>query len=115
MHITYAMVRDEIPAIIETRGENFVYENHPGSGGTCMYAWEGKPDCLIGCYLTDLGFPIEAFAEFEGKSIDDVFSDEFPKKNNFTAEPEAIMAMAKLQHLQDNGYSWGDAYAGTFE
>jgi len=109
------MVRDDLPGIIATRGDDFVYDTHPGSGGTCQYVWEGQPDCLFGCYLADLGVPVEAFAPFEGKSVDDLFVDGHLKEYGVTAEPEAILAMLGVQNLQDNNYSWGDSYRQIFE
>lgn len=114
MHITYEMVRDDLPAIIATRGEDFVYTTHPAAGGTCMYVYKNKPDCLIGCYLADLGVPLEAFADVESKGIDDILN-EGHLDTYVTADHEAIHAMARIQQLQDDSYSWGDSYASTFE
>lgn len=115
MHITYAMVRDDMPRIIATKGENFTYSPPEGSDGTCQYIWNGKPDCLIGCYLVDLGIPIEAFESDQVKEISDLVLDGTLIKYGYTVEPEAAHAMSKLQWLQDLAYSWGDAYTSTFE
>lgn len=115
MHITYSMVRDDIPLIIDTRGRDYVYEVPRGAGGTCQYMWDGAPSCLIGTYLVDLGLPPEAFAEVEGKGIDDIVLQGHLSDYGFTVEPEALLAMGKIQDLQDNSYSWGDAYDYTFE
>lgn len=115
MHITWAMVRDELPTTIATRGEDFQYSPPEGSMGTCQYIWDGKPDCLFGCYLVDLGVPVEAFAALEGKGIDEIFMDDRLKEYGFTAEPEALMAMGQVQTLQDEQYTWGDSYYRVFE
>lgn len=115
MHITYAMVKDDLPGIIAQRGGDFQYETHPGSGGTCMYVWDGQPDCLIGCYLADLGLPLEAFEAIEGSGIDSGFDNGHLEKYGFTAEREAITAMERIQNLQDNEYTWGDAYDRIFD
>lgn len=115
MHITYSMVENDIPRIIAQKSTNFTYTTHSGSNGTCTYVWKGEPDCLIGRYLVDLGLPIEAFEPHEGKGVDDLFQDGHLEGYEFSAEPEAIIAMAKIQHLQDNDYSWGEAYNYTFD
>jgi hypothetical protein len=108
------MVREGIPDIIQQEGSAFQYSPHSGSGGTCTYVWEGEPDCLIGRYLVDLGLPIEAFLGHEGKGVDDLFLDGHLKKYEFSAEPEAILAMKNIQDLQDNELTWGEAYENTF-
>lgn len=115
MHITYEDVKNEIPRIIATRGESFVYTTHRDADGTCMYVYKGKPDCLIGCYLADKGLPLEAFANAESKSIDDVFDEGHFEDYGFSADYDAIQAMVTLQLFQDDSYSWGEAYAGTFD
>jgi len=109
------MVQEDLPAIIATKGEDFQYEVHPGSGGTCLYVWEGEPDCLIGCYLADLGLPLEAFSKFEGSGIDSAFGNGHLEEFGFTADYEAINAMERIQNLQDNQYTWGDAYDRIFD
>lgn len=117
MHITYAMVRDDLPAIIATKGEDFKYETPPG--GTCLYVEHGAPSCLIGHYLIDLGFPSEAFMSLEGNGVESLFHEdnfkEIMASHGFTADPEAVYAMGKVQDLQDNEYYWGDAYSRVFE
>lgn len=115
VHITYAMVRDEMPRIIETRGENFIYDPPKGTNSTCQYVWEGKPDCLIGCFLVDLGVPLEAFESDQVKEISDLVLDGTLERYGCNVEPEAMHAMAKIQWLQDLGYPWGYAYNNAFE
>lgn len=117
MHITYAMVRDDLPRIIAVKGEDYQYD--VPFGGTCLYVDKGAPSCLIGHYLIDLGFPMEAFESYEGRGIESLFHEEdgkeFMASHGFTADPEAVYAMGKVQDLQDNRYSWGQAYESVFE
>jgi len=111
------MVRDDLPLIIETKEEGFTYE--APKNDTCLYVHEGAPSCLIGHYLIDLGFPIDAFDELEGVGIESLFHENAYKvlmeEQGFTADPEAVYAMSKVQDLQDNGYSWETAYGRVFE
>lgn len=117
MHITYSMVRDGLSAIIAEKGEDFQYV--VPRGGTCLYVENDCPSCLIGHYLIELGFPMEAFTALEGNGVESLFHDENLKEimasHGFTAEPEAVYAMGKVQDLQDNEYYWGDAYSRVFE
>ena len=116
MHITYAMVRDGMPRVIETKGDQFVYNPPRNAGGTCQYIWDGEPDCLIACYLVDLGVPIEAFDTGEDvMGIDELISKGHLEEFGVTVEPEAMHAMSRIQSLQDDQYPWGDAYRMTFE
>jgi len=110
MHISHEMVRDGIPTIIETRGDDFVYQIHSGSGATCMYVWEGEPDCLIGCFLADLGLPLEAFNDHEGSEIETAVEKGLLSDNGFTIDPEALHLLGKLQYWQDAHEPWGVAY-----
>ena len=114
MHITYEMARDGIPAIIDTRGVDFVYQTHPGSAGTCMYVWDGKPDCLVGCFLADLGLPLDAFKDHEGSEIETAVEKGLLSDNGFTIDPEALHALGKLQYWQDDQAAWGTAYDRAF-
>lgn len=115
MLITYADVRDDMPRIIATRGDDFVYNPPRLANGTCQYVWDGEPDCLIACYLMDLGLPAEAFDTEQVKGIDDLILDGNLEEYGFTVEPSAMYALARLQNLQDDQYPWGDAYRMTFE
>lgn len=114
-HITYAMVRDGLPEVIAARGSHYTYEVPEGAQFTCRYAWEGCPSCMIGQYLNDLGFPLEGFDPVEGTDVEGLFRNGHMAKYGFTADPEAVYAMQKVQYLQDDGYAWGDCYARVFE
>lgn len=114
--ITYDDVVAELPAIIATRGEDFVYALHSDSElpYTCTYIYNGEPDCLIGCYLVSKGVPVEAFGPYEGDGVDlllanSVFSEWV------TATPEAVTLLVDIQDNQDEGIPWGAAYTKAVE
>lgn len=111
MHITYDMVREDLPRIIDIKGRDYTYMA-PG-GDTCLYVYNDKPSCLIGHYLVDLGYPLDGFVE--GKDIQDFFLDGHAEKQGFTAEDDAVYAMLRVQQYQDEGFPWGTAYDNTFE
>lgn len=115
-HITYEDVVAELPAIIATRGEDFVYRIHSDGDhhNTCTYIHNGEPDCIIGCYLVSRGVPVDAFEQHEGSGVDTLFGygwlDEW-----VTATPEAIALMGNIQDNQDMHYPWGEAYTKAVE
>lgn len=114
-HITYDMVRDDFPAIIERKGENFIYSPPADSAGTCQYVSQGKPSCLIGHYLIEKGVPASAFATINNLEVEDLFQGGYLDDYDVTADPEAIHAMGRLQHFQDHTHSWGGAYNAVFD
>jgi hypothetical protein len=114
--ITYDDVVAELPAIIATRGEDFVYALHSDSElpHTCTYIYNGEPDCLIGCYLVSKGVPIEAFAPYEGNDVGQVLAQ--PEFNDLvTVTPEATKLLFDIQSNQDEFIPWGEAYTKAVE
>ena len=114
-HITYDMVREDMPKVIATEGENFIYKTPPESNGVCQYVSQGKGSCLIGRYLIRMGVPVAAFVSINNLEVEDVFQGGYLDGYNITADPEAIKAMADIQFLQDHTHSWGGAYNAVFD
>jgi len=115
-HITYEDVVAELPAIIATRGEDFVYSIHSDSEMpfTCTYIYNGEPDCLIGCYLVSKGVPIDVFAPYEGNGVDDLLAH--PEFNKLvTVTSEALKLLSDIQMNQDDYMTWGEAYTKAIE
>lgn len=112
--ITYDDVVNELPAIIATRGEDFVYSVHEDSEFplTCTYVHNGEPDCLIGCYLASKGVPLEAFDHFESSAIDDAY---YAGKVPITITQEALTLLARIQMYQDASCTWGNAFYSAIE
>lgn len=115
MYITYEDAKQDLPAVIKKYGSwDKHYQPVPmpysSSLKACMYVdYEGNPSCLVGCYLVEIGVPVEFLEEdrtasFEGLTIPD-----------FEFSYEAHSALIKLQELQDSDVAWGTAYEITFE
>ena len=115
MRITWLDVKNDLPSIIAQEGDDFVYLPPGGADDTCRYEWDGAASCLIARYLVSLGFPLEAFHGFEGSDIQDAIQEGLFNGTDFSAEPEAILAMYAVQNLQDTQFLWGDAYSQVFE
>jgi hypothetical protein len=113
INITFDMVEESIPAIIAQEGPDFVYE--APIEGSCVYVHQGKPSCLIGRYLIDMGVPVEAFDGYQTSDIDTLFSRNFFENYGITATDEAVQIMRTLQYNQDNDLSWGDTYNKSFD
>lgn len=110
--ITRDDVVKELPDIIATRGEDFIYEVPSGAGGTCMYIWDDAPSCLIGCYLVSKGVPIDAFKRFEGSAIDDAYDKGCVP---IAIETDALSLLSRIQRYQDDSYSWGTSFINAIE
>lgn len=76
-------------------------------GHACVYRWEGKPSCIIGHLLAELG--VQLSAADEGKNIHALLHD--GKHDHIAArfEEQAMLFMAAVQALQDRGMPWRDA------
>jgi hypothetical protein len=108
------MVKEDLIDIIAQEGENYRYVT-PEDGDTCLYVYEGRPSCLIGRYLVSLGIPVEAFADIEGKSVDDLFAANVFEPYGVTADYYAAAAMGGVQNHQDMGQTWGYSYNAVFD
>lgn len=106
----------ELERAVNEKGADFI---HPGP---CDYEFGGKPSCLIGHVLFNLGVSAEDLDRMDqpdiaeeddgtppnGTSIGDV-AFMLPRMTYFTLTPRAITALAAAQYEQDHGYTWGFA------
>ena len=115
---TYEDVVARIERIIDVKGTDFVYEIHQDSPIICFYALNGKPDCIVGHLLVELGVPVEVL-EYEGTRDLNAWDHDFASDtiSNHWAALESQYALAftdeartylrALQSNQDNGRTWG--------
>jgi hypothetical protein len=115
-------VRDTLPGVIARKGRDYVYP-HLNSG--CTYVRDGKPDCLVGCYLIDvLSIPMEYFEEVDPSAMDyptkknslefNLIADEIGERFGIIFDPDAVEALREVQDCQDSGHTWGDSYDAVF-
>jgi len=117
---TLEEVQPRIATIVDAKGPDFIYQKRSTSGGPalgCFYAHEGKPDCIVGHLLVELGVPVEVLDPTSGKSVNDLASlrvseIEYQLKRlyNITFTWDAMSFLDDLQYRQDMGQPWGEAY-----
>lgn len=105
--MTEEAVRASLAKAVAERGADFVYEpkgkdsRFEDSIDTCLYQHEGKPDCIVGYVLDDLGVPYDP--KWEGDNADTVLYRE-------GLESQAIReSLWSVQSYQDWGEPWGEA------
>lgn len=119
MIYSYDDVVSRIQGIIDVKGEDFAYAQVRGTQGpNCLYARDGKPDCIIGHLLFGLGVPIEAMTwgpdtEASRPLASDTIGENFDplsEDHDIEFSSKARTFLRRLQALQDNGIPWGRAF-----
>ena len=77
---------------------------------SCIYVWEGKPDCLIGVALHLAGWSIEELAKYNSRPVD-LLPARFPGR----LSEDAVTILRKAQSVQDQGWPWGQALENAKE
>jgi hypothetical protein len=91
--------------VVAEAGQNFVYdapEPEPVHLKACVYAYEGRPSCLVGRVLAKMGVPIETLESFGHEDIGSLTGD--PRVPLGAA---TVHVLALAQNLQDNRVTWG--------
>lgn len=106
--ITFEQMRDAVKAEIDEVGEDFVYQPFAETPTTpsCRYEHDGKPSCLIGRALYRLGTPIELLSAYN--KIGGVRT--LVNEGVLDISGVAASFAALVQHEQDCGVKWGEAY-----
>lgn len=112
--ITLEQARVALKQAMETQGPDFVY--NPGGQGECwnvpMKSYpEGSPKRITGC-LVGLTYPILGVAE-KRYTEDNVGRGVMGILNDYLASVEVITYLLEAQMAQDQGMTWGDAYAAA--
>jgi len=108
--------------VLEERGEGFSYtprEVDPVNEkyGSCVYEFEGAPDCGIGLALSYLGVSTDDLAELDRQGIEDdeTAITNFPVTNylehkcGITFDQGAFVLFSEFQVWQDLGKPYGEA------
>jgi len=96
--ITVPEVMELLELVVEREGEDIKRE--------CRYVVDGKAHCIAACVLAEAGMPVDAFAEFEGKSV---FYMGTRVLGGFTLTQNAAEILDVAQYAQDENKTWGDA------
>ncbi|MFE9442514.1 hypothetical protein ACFYO2_26765 [Streptomyces sp. NPDC006602] len=115
INVTDAQVRETLHAVVSERPE-FVYSSpeymENDEGLSCFYVHDdedGNPvsaGCVVGVVLNRLGVPLEELKKHEGKTAAQMV------KHVVTGATRSIgIVLSNVQFDQDEGASWGEAYA----
>lgn len=103
-------VASMLAEIAQEKPEGYCYPKR--EGGTCLYFYDGQPDCIIGHLLAKIGFTVEDVPQL--CSITAICRDHgLPDAYNplvasrFTTD--AVRFMQAVQERQDDGVAWVDA------
>lgn len=124
--MTHVIDRERAIALLERvvaeRGEEYTYtyrESDPVNEkyGSCLYEYEGAPDCGIGLALSYLGVEPDDLAELDRQGVDgdETGITNFPVVNylehkcGITFEDDGLPVFAEFQAFQDLGRSYAEA------
>lgn len=107
--ITREAVAASLKKAVAERGADYVYERRevpdPFEEGelnrACVYQYDGKPDCIVGYVLDDLGIPYSP--SWEGASA------RYVLKALRVNDANLVLDLTDVQRFQDSGIPWGEA------
>lgn len=121
-YVTFDEVDAIVKAEIEAEGEDFVYGRHDKApftpGPACMYAVDGKADCIVGRVFAKLGVPVESMHYNEAVNAEnryavgtaDAVMENLRRDGLLDFDAKSVKFLTILQSNQDNQETWGDAY-----
>lgn len=123
IEITFEDTKAGLKALVDEQGSDYVYPKRSygfSSGEVCRYVHEGKPDCIVGQFLAARGVPLEYLKEADtaysgGGEPGDELLHSLARKEVINIDVKSISVLFEVQHLQDNGRTWGDAVRLTLE
>lgn len=113
--VTAAQILDELNAVVEERGRDFVYSKvHTASigcieytdsctGCQCVYVVDNEPSCIAACVFARLGVPMEYLCTHEGVMATIIAMD-------LGMQTRVANILRQAQIAQDYGWPWGAAY-----
>lgn len=112
IEITNQTVREGLKALVDQAGEDFVYSMKgadENTDGRCVYVYEGKPDCIVGQFLANMGVPVERLAKADTNCgiPADVLMLELGLEGVITFRDDSSYALTIAQRHQDMGKPWG--------
>ena len=106
--VSYEQTLGLIERAIEEKGAGYVYKDEYS---TCSYFSPDKkqtPRCIVGHVLEYLGTDKKVFADLMNNSM--VFASLINLNLGVEFDEESVSLLTFIQHYQDYGYSWGEAY-----
>ena len=108
-------IEQEVRSIAE-KNPDFVYDR-PDPNRGCLYAYDGKPSCIVGHALSNLGVEIE-FLQHLDTAIDGGVGvlEALQTYDEFEIDDDQAADLVSLvQNFQDSGVPWGQAVEAAEE
>ena len=113
-HVTPGMILETLARVVASKPEGFTYKMRPDPDLnlddylTCLYVWDGKPDCIAGHVLVELGVPVHVLSPWEGNACDCVSA-------SMGMPMTSADVLRSAQIAQDQGHSWGEALVAAVQ
>jgi hypothetical protein len=97
---------------IAAKNPDHIYTDKDTSNpnSSCFYERNGKPSCIMGQALFNLGVPIETLSAMD-RQTGGIFSFLLTDGVSLRKESNTLYWLCTVQNLQDNLYAWGVAVA----
>jgi hypothetical protein len=94
---------------VSVKGGDYIYDED-AEDGECSYIIDGRPSCIVGHILVDLGYSPEQIHEFEGHSAVSAI-DALEENSSLPIEfsIDAKSYLERVQDRQDMKVPWGEA------
>ena len=102
-------IEQEVRSLAE-KNPDFVY-NNPDPNRGCLYVYDGKPSCIVGHALANLGVEIE-FLQHLDTAMDGGLGalEALQTYDDFEVDDKQAADLVSLaQNFQDSGVPWGQA------
>lgn len=102
--ITRTAVLKSLAKVVREKGADYRYlDDHEA----CTYTEGGKPSCLVGHVLIDLGVPTQRLVAMNTSRFRSLVAH--GRLRGFEIDPVAIEILNDAQIFQDSGSTWGEA------
>jgi hypothetical protein len=108
-------VMQHLHAVVDEVGEDFIYRARTSndrtmlSGNSCLYVYEGKPDCIVGKILHRMGVPLDVLSSHEGSPATQLCR--YLDEDDFDTSPlsdDVVRILSVAQDSQDHGITYGN-------
>jgi hypothetical protein len=106
--VSNSEVMDSLTKIVSEQGEDFIYQPPEGTLGQCQYVHNGRPDCLVGKALYQLGVSVDLLRTLDHEGGMNIGKVDLAQLG-LDMPPEALEALDTAQMLQDGQETWGTA------
>jgi len=117
--ITRQQYLDAQAKVVEERGHDYVYPDAWRINETCQYVYDGKPGCIVGASLAELGVPLVEMHKWEGVPASSLFG-RLAHEKVLAFEQGTMELASRAQSVQDrtdtlSPRNWGKAHEASLD